>query len=79
MTHAELDPRWFKVGLRIRGRRHQIRMKQRELARQIGMVQGQLSQVEQGKRDLRVCQLLDIAKTLECSPSQLLNDDQMTF
>lgn len=63
------------VGHRIRVRRVDMKMKQRELADALDMPQSQLSEIERGKKSLRVDQLMLAAHVLKCSACYLLGED----
>ncbi|MCC6135192.1 MAG: helix-turn-helix domain-containing protein [Candidatus Contendobacter sp.] len=63
-----------QLGHRIKVRRVDCRLKQEQLADQIGMNQGQLSQIERGLLGLSVSQLVAIARALDCGVSDLLEE-----
>ena len=64
-----------QLGHRIKVRRVDCRLKQEQLADQIGMNQGQLSQIERGLLGLSVSQLVAIARALDCGVSDLLEEE----
>ena len=65
-----------RVGHRIKVRRVDMKMQQKELAAAVGMRQSQLSEIERGIRPLRVDQLMAFAKVLQCPASHLLDEDR---
>lgn len=65
-----------QLGHRIKVRRVDCRLKQEQLADQIGMNQGQLSQIERGLLGLSVSQLVAIARALDCGVSDLLEEER---
>ena len=65
-----------QMGHRIKVRRVDCRLKQEQLADQIGMNQGQLSQIERGLLGLSVSQLVAIARALDCGVSDLLEEER---
>ena len=65
-----------QLGHRIKVRRVDCRLKQEQLADQIGMNQGQLSQIERGLLGLSVSQLVAIPRALDCGVSDLLEEER---
>lgn len=62
-------------GLNIREKRLHIPMSQDELAKQIGVTQGAVSQWEIGNKSPRAKMLPKLAKVLKCSIDELLTED----
>lgn len=60
------------VGARIREKREAAKLKQPELAKAIGVSTGQISRYESGETPTGNATLLQIAKTLGCTASYLL-------
>jgi len=65
-----------QVGYYIRVRRAVLEMSQGELAERIGISQGFLSLLEQGKRSLDLDLLERIAQALDCSMTDLLPPEE---
>jgi transcriptional regulator with XRE-family HTH domain len=60
------------LGQRLRQRREQAGWSQAEIAQQTGMIQGDLSLLERGKKHVWVDTLLRLAETLGCSLDYLV-------
>ena len=65
-----------QVGYHIRVRRAVLEMSQSELAEKVGISQGFLSLLEQGKRSLDLDLLEQIASALQCPINQLLPPEE---
>jgi transcriptional regulator with XRE-family HTH domain len=65
-----------QVGYYIRVRRAVLEMSQGELAEKVGISQGFLSLLEQGKRSLDLDLLERIASALQCPINQLLPPEE---
>lgn len=65
-----------QVGYSIRVRRAVLEMSQGELAEKVGISQGFLSLLEQGKRSLDLDLLEQIASALQCPINQLLPPEE---
>jgi len=65
-----------QVGHYIRVRRAVLEMSQSELAEKVGISQGFLSLLEQGKRSLDLDLLEQIASALQCPINQLLPPEE---
>lgn len=63
-----------KIGLRIRAVRQEQGIKQKELARKIGISQGALTNFELGRRKISLDWLARIARALETPVSYFLSD-----
>jgi len=66
------------VGARIRTARIERGMTLRELARRIGVVHSTLSDIETGRRSLRVTELMQIAAELETTPDEILSSGHIS-
>ena len=62
------------VGRRIKARRVAEKLSQSDLSRLVGLPQSQFSDIERGKRSLRVDQLRAIAIMLQVSMAYLLGE-----
>jgi transcriptional regulator with XRE-family HTH domain len=63
-----------RVGHRIKVRRAELEMSQGDLAKAIGVSQGQMSNLESGTRPMDLETLEAIAKALRCKPEQLVRE-----
>ena len=62
------------IGENIKRRRIELRMTQIELAERMGITQGALSDIENGKRSPLLKTIADFSETLEVPPSYLLSE-----
>jgi len=62
------------IGKNIKRRRIELRMTQSELAERMGITQGALSDIENGKRSPLLKTIADFSETLEVPPSYLLTE-----
>jgi len=63
-----------EVGHRIKVRRVECRLKQRELGDAIGVEQVQISEWERGRRALKVEQLVELARVLDTTVGYLVGE-----
>jgi len=68
---SEYKPELIQVGNRIIARREELGMSQTELAIQAGITQQTLSNIESGKRAVRIDTLVQIAEALKAPLSML--------
>ncbi len=73
MIETTSDPILIEVGARIRLARLDAGLNLLDLARLTGISISALSQIETGKRDLRLTTLAKIARALRLAPSALLD------
>jgi len=64
-----------QLGKNIRSRRKQLGLTQEQLAEQIGVGHQALSRIEQGKMAPKMERLPSLAKSLQCSVSDLFRQD----
>lgn len=63
------------IGKRIRDRRVELGLSQEELAKKLGYSgKSMISLIESGKRELGITQISPLAKILECSVGDLVDD-----
>ena len=63
------------IGQRIRDERERQNMSLKQLALEVGITSAALSQIEKGKRSLKIDLLLKIADTLHITPNDILGRD----
>lgn len=66
-----------KIGENIRRERTLRFVKQETLARQVNLSKSEISRIENGKREINLSVLLQIAKALGVNPDILLNTDEI--
>ena len=62
------------IGENVRRRRTELRLTQVELSKKLGITQGALSDVENGRRSPLMGTLANISEVLEVPPSYLLSE-----
>ncbi|HYQ91898.1 MAG TPA: helix-turn-helix transcriptional regulator [Candidatus Competibacteraceae bacterium] len=65
-----------QVGHRIRVRRTDLKLTQTQLARAVGIGQGQMSHLERGNKYMSLEMLERIAQALKCTPVDLLDSNK---
>lgn len=71
---AAADPRNLALGRFIAARRHTLGLTQRDLAKRLGDFSPMIvSRYEAGQREVRFTMLLELARSLELTPQQLLH------
>jgi transcriptional regulator with XRE-family HTH domain len=73
MIDAEINA---QVGATIRKEREKLGITQEELSQRLGMSRPSITNIERGRQQLSVVQLLLFAKCLGLSPSTLLQETQ---
>lgn len=66
-----------KIGENIQRERTLRFVKQETLARQVNLSKSEISRIENGKREIKLSVLLQIAKALGVNPDILLNTDEI--
>lgn len=66
------------IGHRIKIRRTELKLHQKELAERIGLAQTYISQWEQGTRAMRIEQAAALAQALEMTLSDLTGEETLT-
>ena len=81
MMNNDTDVEEFRkmVGLRIKVRRTELRMKQADLASIVGVRQAEISEWETGRRALHIEQADAIAKGLKTSVDHLIGEGGREF
>lgn len=67
------DPRYKEVVARLVDRRHELRLRQQDVADKLGLHRQYVSRVELGERRLDIVEFADYAKALDLSPLVLLD------
>ncbi|MCX6582314.1 MAG: DUF4065 domain-containing protein [Candidatus Aminicenantes bacterium] len=62
-----------KLGMKIKKIRDQLQISQEKLAEILSISRSSLSQIENGKRELKSCELVEISKAFNCSIDELLD------
>lgn len=63
------------LGKNLRAARKRLELTQEEVARRSGLEPGEVSRIENGKRDPRVSTVEKLAKAVEMKPGQLLDKE----
>lgn len=71
---GQKTPVKIAIGLKIRMRRLLLNLTQEELAEMANLHPNYLGSVERGERDIGIENLIVLAKTLGCSPKDLMPD-----
>ncbi len=66
---------YYSMGSRILSARTRNKMKQKELANNLGIAQSTFSEIENGKRDITISQLYILSESLDVSVEWLLGLD----
>jgi transcriptional regulator with XRE-family HTH domain len=74
MPAADPDPQLVAFGRAVRRQRVQQQRSVRELARAAGITEQRLVRIEAGRCDVRYEQLLDLARSLDLTPAELVRD-----
>lgn len=74
MTEKEKDPLLVDFGDRLRECRYEADLTQEELAEAAGLHWTYIGQIERGERNLTYLNVLRLARGLEMTPSELLED-----
>ncbi len=61
----------LRIGLNIRARRHVMRLTQKDLALRMGCSAQKIGNIEHGRRNMRVNDLLAFSRALECTLTDL--------
>lgn len=68
-----MDTFSFEVGKRIKKMRESLDISQEKIAEILGIPRTSISQLENGKREIKSSELVQLAKTFNCSVDQLLD------
>jgi transcriptional regulator with XRE-family HTH domain len=74
MPAVDQDPQLVAFGRAVRRQRVQQQRSVRELARAAGITEQRLARIEAGRCDVRYEQLLDLARSLDLTPAELVRD-----
>ena len=74
MPAADQDPQLVAFGRAVRRQRVRQQRIVRELARAAGITEQRLARIEAGRCDVRYDQLLDLARSLDLTPAELVRD-----
>jgi transcriptional regulator with XRE-family HTH domain len=74
MPAADPDPQLVAFGRAVRRQRVRQQRSVRELARAVGITEQRLVRIEAGRCDVRYEQLLDLARSLDLTPAELVRD-----
>ncbi|MHB1835333.1 MAG: helix-turn-helix transcriptional regulator [Solirubrobacteraceae bacterium] len=74
MPAADPDPQLVAFGRAVRRQRVRQQRSVRELARAVGVTEQRLVRIEAGRCDVRYEQLLDLARSLDLTPAELVRD-----
>jgi transcriptional regulator with XRE-family HTH domain len=66
-----INPHLLEIGSRIRARRVQLRLKQKDLAQELGLTQGMYTNFERGVSEMSSTQLAIVSKVLGISTDDL--------
>jgi transcriptional regulator with XRE-family HTH domain len=74
MPATDPDPQLVAFGRAVRRQRVRQQRSVRELARAVGITEQRLVRIEAGRCDVRYEQLLDLARSLDLTPAELVRD-----
>ncbi len=74
MPAVHQDPQLVAFGRAVRRQRERQQRSVRELARAAGITEQRLARIEAGRCDVRYEQLLDLARSLDLTPAELVRD-----
>ncbi len=75
--HPDTHETRKRIGHRIKVRRVEIYMQQKDLGNLVGVTQAHISDWETGRRALRVEQALELAKALKTTVGYLVGESEM--
>jgi transcriptional regulator with XRE-family HTH domain len=74
MPAVHQAPQLVAFGRAVRRQRERQQRSVRELARAAGITEQRLARIEAGRCDVRYEQLLDLARSLDLTPAELVRD-----